>query len=176
MCQVYPGFCKNIRWNKNQVYYQVETLIFSEAQNRALNPERIIVGKNKNTIDSNYLKYLKSFNCPILQMNIESAELAKIAINLYLVNSVTLTNILSEVSENINGNWTSISKALKLDKRIEKYAYLKPGLGISGGNLERDLATFKNLLGFNNYYKNFSTNLINISNYRKDWIQEYLKH
>ena len=104
-------------------------------------------------------------------MNIESAELAKIAINLYLVNSVTLTNILSEVSENINGNWTSISKALKLDKRIGKYAYLKPGLGISGGNLERDLATFKNLLGFNNYYKNFSKNLINISNYRKDWIQ-----
>ena len=89
-------------------------------------------------------------------MNIESAELAKIAINLYLVNSVTLTNILSEVSENINGNWTSISKALKLDKRIGKYAYLKPGLGISGGNLERDLATFKNLLGFNNYYKIFS--------------------
>lgn len=171
MCQVYPGFCKNIRWNKNQVYYQVETLIFSEAQNRALNPERIIVGKNKNTIDSNYLKYLKSFNCPILQMNIESAELAKIAINLYLVNSVTLTNILSEVTENINGNWTSISKALKLDKRIGKYAYLKPGLGISGGNLERDLATFKKLSGFNNYYKNFSTNLINISNYRKDWIQ-----
>ena len=96
------------RWNKNQVYYQVETLIFSEAQNRALNLERIIVGKNKNTIDSNYLKYLKSFNCPILQMNIESAELAKIAINLYLVNSNTPTNILSEVTENINGNWTLI--------------------------------------------------------------------
>ena len=45
----------------------------------------------------------------------------------------------------------NISKALKLDKRIGKYAYLKPGLGISGGNLERDLETFKiiqNLIKF----------------------------
>ena len=61
-------------------------------------------------------------------MNIESAELAKIAIKFDLVNSVTLTNILSKC-ENINGNWTSISKALKLDKRIGKYAYLKLVLG-----------------------------------------------
>ena len=31
--------------------------------------------------------------------------------------------------------------ALRLDKRIGPHAYLNPGLGIAGGNLERDLAT-----------------------------------
>ena len=31
------------------------------------------------------------------------------------------------------------SPALKLDRRIGPYAYLSPGLGIAGGNLERDL-------------------------------------
>jgi UDPglucose 6-dehydrogenase len=34
-----------------------------------------------------------------------------------------------------------IAPALKLDRRIGPYAYLTPGLGIAGGNLERDLAT-----------------------------------
>jgi UDPglucose 6-dehydrogenase len=32
-----------------------------------------------------------------------------------------------------------------LDKRIGEYAYLSPGLGISGGNIERDLRTLDNL-------------------------------
>jgi N-methylhydantoinase B/oxoprolinase/acetone carboxylase alpha subunit len=34
-----------------------------------------------------------------------------------------------------------VATALKLDKRIGQYSYLSPGLGIAGGNLERDLAT-----------------------------------
>src|SRR5205085_1554184 len=37
--------------------------------------------------------------------------------------------------------WAEIVPALKLDKRIGEHAYLDPGLGISGGNLERDLRT-----------------------------------
>jgi len=37
--------------------------------------------------------------------------------------------------------WGDIAPALKLDQRIGQYAYLSPGLGIAGGNLERDLAT-----------------------------------
>jgi UDPglucose 6-dehydrogenase len=37
--------------------------------------------------------------------------------------------------------WGEIAPALKLDRRIGQYAYLAPGLGIAGGNLERDLAT-----------------------------------
>ena len=92
-------------------------------------------------------------------MNYESAELAKISINIFLISSVTSTNILSEISENIGANWSDVSNALKLDKRIGKYAYLKPGLGISGGNLERDLETFRNLLKFNKVYENYSRNI-----------------
>ena len=63
-------------------------------------------------------------------MNYESAELAKISINMFLISSVTTTNVISEICEKIDANWNDISLALKLDKRIGKYAYLKPGLGI----------------------------------------------
>merc|ERR1711966_562455 len=81
----------------------------------------------------------------------------------------------SEISENIGANWLDISNALKLDKRIGKYAYLKPGLGISGGNLERDLETFKDYLKFNKIYENYSKNIKEISNYRKDWAYIHFK-
>ena len=74
-------------------------------------------------------------------MRYESAELAKISINMCLVASVTTANTLAELCEKIGADWSEIVPALKLDKRIGQYAYLAPGLGIAGGNLERDLAT-----------------------------------
>ena len=46
LSQVIPGFSRQIKINKNNLYYQVETLIFGQAMNRALYPERIIVGLN----------------------------------------------------------------------------------------------------------------------------------
>ena len=78
-------------------------------------------------------------------MRYESAELAKIAINCCLVASVTVANTLAELSERIGADWSEIVPALKLDARIGQYAYLAPGLGIAGGNLERDLATIERL-------------------------------
>ncbi len=170
LCQVPPGFCEKIKWYKKKLYYQVETLIFSQAQKRALNPERIIIGKFFKSIDKRYLYYLKKFNCPIIKMNIRSAELTKISINMFLISSVTTTNMLSEISERLNADWNLISKSLRLDRRIGKYAYLNPGLGITGGNLERDLETLKRFSNFNNNYRNFRNNLKNISNYRRGWI------
>jgi UDPglucose 6-dehydrogenase len=78
-------------------------------------------------------------------MRYESAELAKIAINFFLVSSVSTTNTLAEVCEAIGADWAEIAPALRLDKRIGPHAYLKPGLGIAGGNLERDLVTVQGL-------------------------------
>ena len=44
LSQVTPGFTRNIAKFKINVYYQVETLVFGKAIERALNPERFIVG------------------------------------------------------------------------------------------------------------------------------------
>lgn len=172
LCQVPPGFCRSINWPKDQLYYQVETLIFGQALERALYPERLIIGSNlkRTVIKKPYLNLLKSFKCPLVQMNYESAELAKISINMYLISTVTTTNILSEVCEKIGGDWKDISESLKLDKRIGKYAYLNPGLGISGGNLERDLYTLNKLQISNKLNNRFILELKNKSINRKKWI------
>jgi UDPglucose 6-dehydrogenase len=77
-------------------------------------------------------------------MRYESAELAKISINMCLVASVSTANTLAELCEQIGADWSEIVPALKLDRRIGPYSYLAPGLGIAGGNLERDLATVCN--------------------------------
>ena len=72
-------------------------------------------------------------------MNYSEAELSKISINLFLSSTISITNLIDQYCEINKLNWKKIIPALKLDRRIGKYAYLQPGLGISGGNLERDL-------------------------------------
>jgi UDPglucose 6-dehydrogenase len=147
MSQVNSNFTRHIIWPKNLLYYQVETLIFGEAINRAENPERIIVGtynglKPKN---KNYQHYLNLFKSDLIYMKYEEAELCKMFINSYLVANVTLTNNLAAICKKLNLDWKKPKEALRLDKRIGKYAYLEPGLGISGGNLERDIVNLKRM-------------------------------
>lgn len=176
MSQVHPGFCENIKWDKKKLYYFVETLIFGKAFDRASKPERIIIGKydTKKNIDLEFKKYLNLYKCPKILMNLRSAELTKISINILLILSITGSNILSEICEKIGANWKIIRQALYLDKRIGKKAYIEPGLGISGGNLERDLKTISGFSNFRREYKNFFNNLDKISKIRKKWISDQL--
>ena len=118
--------------------------------------------------------FLEAFNCPILFMRYESAELAKISINLCLVAMISTANTLAELCEKIGADWDEIVPALKLDKRIGKNAYLKPGLGISGGNLERDIRTVKNLTKTNSTDGRIVDAWIENSNHRKDWVWQLI--
>jgi UDPglucose 6-dehydrogenase len=143
LSQVPPGFTRGKQRPGRILYYQVETLIFGRAVERALQPERYIVGcaDPAEPLPPAFKAFLDAHGCPILPMRFESAELAKISINMCLVASVSTANTLAELCEKIGADWSEIVPALKLDRRIGQYSYLAPGLGIAGGNLERDLAT-----------------------------------
>ncbi len=52
---------------------------------------------------------------------------------------------------------------------------MKPGLGISGGNLERDLTTLSELQKKNRLYVQFLDDLKQYSKIRKNWITNYVK-
>ena len=177
MSQVNPGFTKDIAWNKDKLFYQVETLVFGDAFKRALNPERIILGTHKPLKKiSNDLKFFyRAFNCPIIKTDYSTAELIKISINLYLISSITTTNLISKIVKKIGGCWSDLENSLRLDKRIGKFAYLKPGLGISGGNLERDL---HNIIDISKQ-KGISTKLFKIwkenSLHQKNWAYSIYK-
>ena len=146
LSQVAPGYTRQLRTELRELsaadfYYQVETLIFGRAVERAMQPERFIVGADDpaRSLPASLQAWHAAFKCPVLVMGLESAELAKIAINFFLVSTVTTTNTLAEICEAIGADWNEIVPALRLDRRIGPYAYLQPGLGIAGGNLERDL-------------------------------------
>lgn len=150
-CQVELGFTRKVNWP--HVYYHVETLRMSDAMDRAVNPERIVIGA-KEHIDKRLLEFLYSFHCPVIPMSYESAELAKIAINIYLAAQVSVTNTLSELAKEINADWDDVIPALQTDKRIGREAYLKPGYGLSQ-HLTRDLKALIDMNGNMDVIKSF---------------------
>ncbi|HXM81135.1 MAG TPA: nucleotide sugar dehydrogenase [Burkholderiales bacterium] len=171
LSQVPPGFTRTLALAPARLYYQVETLVFGRAVDRAVNPERFIVGcaNPQAPLPVAYREFLTAFGCPVLPMRYESAELAKIAINCCLVASVSVANTLAELCERIGAAWAEIAPALKLDKRIGPHAYLAPGLGIAGGNLERDLATVIRLAGEAGTDAGVVKAWVANSRHRRDW-------
>lgn len=172
LSQVPPGFTRaHPRPSGAPLYYQVETLVFGCAVERATRPERFIVGcaDPAAALHPALDAFLRSFGCPILPMRPESAELAKISINCCLVASVTTANTLAELCERIGADWSEIAPALKLDRRIGAYAYLSPGLGIAGGNLERDLATVLRFAERHDADAGVVAAWVANSRHRKDW-------
>ena len=138
--QVPPGFTRGLGL---PLYYQAETLRIKDALSRALSPEMHIIGCGDPMLELPwpYLEYLRVFDCPILRMTLEEAELAKIAINYCLARQVDATNVLVTVAEKYACRWSVIKEVLQHDKRIGPHAYLDAGDWRMSPHLVRDHAT-----------------------------------
>ncbi len=178
LSQVPPGFTRDLTGvSAERLYYQVETLVFGRAVERATRPERYIVGcaDPDRPLDPAFAQVLEAMGCPVLKMRYESAELAKISINMCLVASVSVANTMAELCEKVGAVWSEIVPALKLDERIGPHGYLKPGLGIAGGNLERDLATVMRLAEINHTDGGVVRAWIDNSRHRRDWAAQTIR-
>lgn len=177
LSQVPPGFTRGITGVRGPLHYQVETLVFGIALQRALEPERTIVGcaDPSAPLPKPYRTWLEAFGCPILAMRYESAELAKISINMCLVASIGVANTMAEICEHVGADWAEIAPSLKLDRRIGPYSYLAPGLGLAGGNLERDLATVMRLGAAHGTDTGIVKAWVANSQWRKGWAARTLK-
>lgn len=186
MSQVTPGFTRQLRRRveehrpdlRFELYYLVETLIVGDAVRRTLEPERFILGcaDAGAPLPAALAEGLAAYRCPILPMRYESAELTKTAINLYLVGSVSYANTLADFCEAIEADWWEMIPALRLDKRIGAAAYLRPGLGVAGGNLERDMVTLVRLGREHGVDTTYLDTLVELNRRRLDWVHRQLEN
>ena len=185
MSQVPPGFTRSLAARIEarrpglglRVHYWVETLIFGNALRRFLEPERIIVGAPDpgRPLPAELADGLARFGCPVLPMRYESAELTKTAINLYLFGAVTYANTLADLCEEVGADWSEMAPALRLDKRIGAHAYIRPSLGVAGGNLERDLVTLRSLCAAHGVDASYIETLIRYNADRYRWVYRQLE-
>lgn len=143
MSQVPPGFCR--RQECDMLYYYPETLRIKDAFPRACAPEYIMVGFRSGIIPGPISQYVVAFGCPWSYVPYETAEFAKIAVNMALAAQVDYANRMHAACEKIGADWGAITHMLFLDKRIGPHAYLQPGRWQDSLHLLRDYVTLREI-------------------------------
>jgi len=79
---------------------------------------------------------------PLLVMDLETAELVKVAANAFLATKISFINAMAEVCEAAGADVMPLAEALGYDARIGR-RFLSPGLGFGGGCLPKDIRAFR---------------------------------
>jgi UDPglucose 6-dehydrogenase len=116
-----------------------ENLRLGSAIDTFRRPDRFVVGVRDASTRDRVAALLEPFASPLEWVGIESAEMAKHAINAFLAMSVAFINELAAICEQVGADALEVSRALRTESRIGPHAYLRPGEAFAGGTLARDL-------------------------------------
>src|SRR5580698_917261 len=111
----------------------------------SLTPDRIVFGVSSEAAEelmrAVYATPLAS-GIPGLTMDLETAELVKVAANAFLATKISFINVMAEMCEAAGADVIRLADAIGLDDRIGR-KFLSPGLGFGGGCLPKDIRAFR---------------------------------
>ena len=128
---------------------QPEFLAEGRSIEDTLRPDRIVIGG----VDEKSSEMLQEFyeyfygdhleNCPILRMNLESAELVKYGNNCLLSTKISYANEFANFAELVpNVDISQVMKGVGLDYRINS-RFLRAGVGFGGSCFHKDVNAIK---------------------------------
>lgn len=125
--------------NGVNLFYNPYFIAMGTTINDFLNPEFVLIGKVNNHSDRLENIYRKFLSCPVVKINLESAELVKVAYNTFIGMKIIFANALAEITEKVGGNVDEVTNTLSLaHNRIISKKYLSAGMGDGGGCHPRD--------------------------------------
>jgi UDPglucose 6-dehydrogenase len=111
----------------------------------SLTPDRIVLGVTSGRAEALLREVYAtplSAGIPLLVMDLETAELVKVAANAFLATKISFINAMAEVCEQAGADVMPLAEALGYDARIGR-RFLSPGLGFGGGCLPKDVRAFR---------------------------------
>lgn len=122
--------------------YSPEFIALGSVLNDLKNPDFLLVGEEMPNAADKHIEAMMTIvqnkNIPVRRMSIESAEMAKIAINSYITSKISFANAIGITSDSIeNCSSRDVLSAIGSDSRIGK-KYLSKGLGFGGPCFPRD--------------------------------------
>ena len=139
-----------------------------------MDPERVIVGAESEKARKIINKLYRQFNCPILNTNLETAEMIKYASNAFLATKISFINEIANVCERVNADAKEVAKGMGMDSRIGK-SFLKAGLGYGGSCFPKDIKALRNIALKNNYRFKLLKSVIQVNNDQRKLLAEKTK-
>jgi UDPglucose 6-dehydrogenase len=133
------------RYNKHHVDFDVasnpEFLREGSAVDDTLRPDRIVFGVSSKRAAKLLREIYAPIKAPILETDIESAEIIKHASNSFLALKISFANSLANICELAGANVEEVVEGMGLDKRIGR-RFLNAGIGYGGSCFPKDVAAF----------------------------------
>jgi len=124
---------------------QPEFLAEGRSIEDTLNPDRIVIGEFDEKSGAMLQEFYEYFygdhlkNCPVLRMNLESAELVKYGNNCLLSTKISYANEFANFAQLVpNVDVSQVMKGVGLDYRINP-RFLKAGAGFGGSCFHKDV-------------------------------------
>lgn len=128
---------------------QPEFLAEGRSIEDTLHPDRIVIGEFDDKSGAKLQEFYEYFygdhlkNCPILRMNLESAELVKYGNNCLLSTKISYANEFANFAELVpNVDIVQVMKGVGLDYRINS-RFLGAGVGFGGSCFHKDVNAIK---------------------------------
>ncbi len=124
-----------------------EFLREGKAVEDALDPDRILVGANAPAAFEIMRRVYEPFTergAPLIETDIETAELAKHACNAFLAMKISYMNALARLCERSGADVVKVADVMGADARIGRQ-FLDAGLGYGGYCFPKDLQAFERL-------------------------------
>lgn len=115
-----------------------EFLREGSAVSDTLNPDRIVIGVDSQTVFKKLEKLHQPLGAPILKVNPVSAQMAKYSANAYLASRITFANQIADLCEYTGADIEEVLTAIGYDKRIGSH-YWYPGFGYGGSCFPKDV-------------------------------------
>jgi UDPglucose 6-dehydrogenase len=130
---------------KVELAWNPEFLREGTAVQDSMSPDRLVFGVTSawsaDRLRDTYAQQLYN-GTPCLVMDLETAELVKVAANSFLATKISFINAMAEVCEAAGADVIRLAAALAADDRIGG-RFLSPGLGFGGGCLPKDIRAFR---------------------------------
>ena len=139
------GFCEQMYNEFKQkatsdfdIIYNPEFLSQGSAVSDFLNPHKILIGSTSQIASQILKKLYKPFKAPIIETDLTTAELSKLACDSFLATKISFINEISNLASKTKSDISKIQQAMMLDKRIGS-DFLSPCAGFGGNSLPKSL-------------------------------------
>ncbi len=150
-----------------------EFLREGSAVHDVLHPERVVLGADDPTAADAVAALWAPLGAPVVQCDVASAEMVKLAANAFLATKISFVNEIANVCDAVGADVVTVARGMGLDSRIGA-AFLNPGIGYGGSCFPKDVAALKQLAGNSGYHFQLLSAVIEVNELQKRRIVVHL--
>jgi UDPglucose 6-dehydrogenase len=131
-----------------------------------LHPDRVVIGSFEAADGHRLAELYKDVDGPVVQMDVPSAEMVKLASNAFLMTRISFINEIANVCEATGADVVRVAEGIGLDHRLGPH-FLRAGAGWGGSCFPKDSLALKQLAANSGYHFQLLNAVIEVNELQK---------